>query len=86
MSDLLVWIDENLFLSYAIFVLLIIPLIQKIDSTSKIYSIGLLLPGSFLLALRVIWNELDMSICFPSTVPKRAPITRSVLLVSGSFL
>ena len=39
MSDLLVWIDENLFLSYAIFVLLIIPLIQKIDSTSKIYYI-----------------------------------------------
>ena len=40
MSGLLVWIDENLFLSYAIFVLLIIPLIQKIDSTSKIYYIG----------------------------------------------
>ena len=55
-------------------------------STSKIYSIGLLLSCSFLLALRVILNELDMSICFPSTVPNRAPITRSVLLVSGSFL
>ena len=40
MSELLAWIDENLFLSYAIFVLLIIPLIQKIDSTSKIYYIG----------------------------------------------
>ena len=39
MSDLLVWIDENLPFSIIIFTTIIIPIIEKFDSNSKIHYI-----------------------------------------------
>ena len=40
MSDLLVWIDENLPFSIIIFTTIIIPMMEKFDSNSKIHYIG----------------------------------------------
>jgi len=40
MSDLLVWIEENFLFSIIIFTLIIIPMIEKFDSNSKIHYIG----------------------------------------------
>ena len=40
MSDLLVWIDENFTFSIIIFTTIIIPIMEKFDSNSKIHYIG----------------------------------------------
>ena len=40
MTDFFIWIDENFLISYLIFVSLILPIIQKIDSKSKRYYLG----------------------------------------------
>ena len=40
MSDLLVWIDENFLFSIIIFTTILIPMIEKFDSNSKIHYIG----------------------------------------------
>ena len=40
MSDLLLWIDENFLFSIIIFTTIIIPIMEKFDSNTKIYYIG----------------------------------------------
>ena len=40
MSDLLVWIDDNFLFSIIIFTAIIIPMMEKFDSNSKIDYIG----------------------------------------------